>query len=90
MSRQQRAGSRQPEKCECAELKEWIALYIEGEASGEIRQQLLLHIQSCGMCARFVRSLKRVVHYCQIEPGWDVPQRAHERLWQAIEELEEL
>lgn len=77
------------EKCDCAELKEWVALYIEGEASGEIRQQLLIHIQSCLLCAKMVRSLKRVVHYCQIEPGWDVPQKAHERLWQALRELEE-
>ncbi|MGQ9707485.1 MAG: anti-sigma factor family protein [bacterium] len=71
----------------CAELKEWAALYVEGEISEENRQQLLIHIQTCSNCAHLVRSLKRTVHYCQIEPGRDVPQDAHQRLWQSLRRL---
>jgi anti-sigma factor RsiW len=80
-------GRKKKSTCDCAELKEWAALYVEGEVSEEIRQQLLFHIQTCSNCAHLVRSLKRTVHYCQIEPGWDVPQNAHERLWQSLKKL---
>ncbi len=69
---------------ECVQISQWVAFYIEGEAAPEIRQQLLIHIQSCAACARLVRSLKRLVDYCSIEPGWDVPERAHKLLWEAL------
>lgn len=73
--------------CDCAELEEWAVLYVDGEVSGEIRERLLIHIQTCSNCAQLVRSLQRTVHYCQIECGWDVPQKAHERLWQTLRNL---
>ncbi len=71
----------------CAELSEWVCFYVEGEVSAEVRQQILLHIQTCRSCARLVRSLKRTVHYCQIEPGCEVPETAHHRLWQMLRRL---
>ncbi len=80
-------GKRKKATCDCVELEEWAVLYVEGEVSEEIRQRLLIHIQSCAHCAHLVRSLKRTVHYCRIECGRDVPQQAHERLWQTIRNL---
>jgi hypothetical protein len=70
---------------ECQELQTLIAEYIEGEAGREECAQLMIHITTCRECATLVRSLKRVVHYCRLEPGCDVPTAVHEQLWQFIQ-----
>ncbi|MEO0079457.1 MAG: hypothetical protein ABIK44_02110 [candidate division WOR-3 bacterium] len=69
---------------ECAELLEWASACIEGDATEELRRELMIHVSSCTACARLFRSLKRVVHFCQLETGCDVPGEVHERLWIAI------
>lgn len=69
---------------ECAELESWVGLYLEGEAPAEIKQHLLIHIQTCRACARLVRTVQRTIHFCRLEPGWDVPSDVHERLWTTI------
>jgi len=79
-------GNRLQECRECAELLEWASAYLEGDATDELRRELLIHVQSCATCARMYRSLKRVVHFCQLETGHDVPSVVHERLWLAIRE----
>ncbi|MGQ9678785.1 MAG: anti-sigma factor family protein [bacterium] len=71
--------------CECAELRAWAALYVEGETPEVIKQHLLLHIQNCRSCAKLVRSLQRTVNYCRLETDCEVPDQAHEKLWHLLE-----
>lgn len=71
----------------CAEFEEWVMRFVDGELESEQRRQLLIHIQSCYNCARLVRSLKRTVHFCQLEPGWEVPEPTHRRLWERLKEI---
>lgn len=74
-------------ECDCTEMRELVVHYIDEEVSAEMRQRVLVHIQDCEVCARLLYSLKRTVHYCQIEPGFDVPVGAHQRLWQRLRQL---
>ncbi len=73
--------------CDCAELEDWIALYIENEAPAAIRKEIVLHLQTCRACATLVRTLRRTIAYCQIETDWEVPANAHKRLWQRLNNL---
>ncbi|MBM3314230.1 hypothetical protein FJY71_00100 [candidate division WOR-3 bacterium] len=72
------------ECADCLELDALIAQYLEGEERQQARAELMVHVTSCRHCAELVRSLKRVVHYCRMEPGCDVPTVVHEELWQVI------
>jgi anti-sigma factor RsiW len=69
---------------DCQELVEWLAQYIEGEMAAEAQRQLLLHIQTCHACAEMLRSMKRTVHYCHLQPSCEIPQTVHEELWVCI------
>jgi anti-sigma factor RsiW len=73
--------------CDCAALEEWAVLFVDGELKPEQRRELLIHIQSCYHCAHLVRSLKRTVHFCHLETGWEVPEQAHRRLWERLERV---
>ncbi len=73
--------------CDCSELADWIALYIENEAPSEMRKEIILHLQTCRSCATFVRTLRRTIAYCQIETDWDLPADAHDRLWQRLKDI---
>lgn len=73
--------------CDCVELQEWALLFVEGELPDESRCQLLVHIQTCTACARLVRTLKKTVHLCRLEPGTVVPEKTHRQLWQTIRQL---
>ncbi len=69
---------------DCQELVEWVAEYLEGEMDSEARRQLLVHIQGCRTCAEMLRSMKRLVHYCHLEPNCEVPPAVHQELWISI------
>jgi len=69
---------------ECAELMEWAAAYLEGEATAELRRELLVHVRDCAVCARLLRSLQRMVQVFHLTPHQEVPAEVHERLWIAI------
>ncbi len=73
--------------CTCVDLQEWALLFVDGDLPDEPRRQLLIHIQVCNNCARLVRSLKRTVHLCHLEPGPEVPEKTHQKLWQVIREV---
>jgi len=82
-----RKRQKKAQECrECTELLEWASAYLEGDATDELRRELMIHVHSCATCARVYRSLKRVVHFCHLETGHDVPSVVHERLWIAIRE----
>jgi hypothetical protein len=57
---------------DCTEAKELIA------------RKVLLHAQSCTECATLLRSLKRLVHYCSLEPTCDMPTTVRRELWVTI------
>lgn len=69
---------------ECTESHELIAQYMGGGADDELTCALLLHAQSCKKCARLLRSLKRLVHYCQLEPNCEMPVTVRKELWVTI------
>lgn len=69
---------------ECAEFLDWIAEFLDGEASTEVRQELMLHVHSCASCTRLVWSLRRVLGFCRTQVGQEVPQVVHEQLWQVL------
>jgi len=69
---------------ECGEFMEWVADYLDGEETLEVRQQLMVHAHSCTDCARLLWSMKRVVRVCHSETGCEVPGDVHKRLWDAL------
>ncbi len=69
---------------ECGEFLEWVADYLDDNETVEIRQQLMVHAQSCAHCARLLWSMKRVVRVCQSETGCEEPEDVHRRLWDAL------
>uniref|UniRef100_A0A7C4GH76 Putative zinc-finger domain-containing protein n=1 Tax=candidate division WOR-3 bacterium TaxID=2052148 RepID=A0A7C4GH76_UNCW3 len=69
---------------ECAELLEWAAAYLDGEASAELRSELMVHVHDCAVCARMLRSLQRMVEVFHLIPHQEVPAHVHEQLWIAI------
>ena len=69
---------------ECVELLQMMAQFVEGEADEELRRDLLVHAQSCGDCARILRTLQRLVHYCHIEPNCEMPASVRHELWVTI------
>lgn len=69
---------------ECAELLEQLAGYLDGELSPEVQHDLLLHAQECAHCARLVRSLRRLVDYCRLEPNCEMPPAVRTELWITI------
>lgn len=69
---------------QCAELLEWAAAYLEGDAPAELRRELLVHVHDCAVCARLLRSLQRMVELFHLTPHQEVPAEVHERLWVAI------
>jgi anti-sigma factor RsiW len=76
---------KQPVDCsDCAEVEKLIAEYMDGEADAELASALLLHAQSCAHCAALLRSLKRLVHYCSLEPNCEMPVAVRKELWVTI------
>jgi hypothetical protein len=69
---------------DCGEAKELIARYVGGEEDEELARKLLLHAQTCSECATLLRSLKRLVHYCSLEPACDMPTTVRRELWVSI------
>jgi hypothetical protein len=69
---------------ECQELLETISEFLEGELTEELRRDLLVHAQSCSRCAALLHSLRRLVGYCRIEPGQDMPDYVRQQLWITI------
>ena len=69
---------------DCQELVDWLVQYIEGEMELEAQRQLLLHIQTCRQCAEILRSMKRTVHFCHLQPSCEMPRAVHEELWVSI------
>ncbi len=69
---------------ECEELLETISEFLEGELTDEMRRDLLVHAQSCSRCAALLHSLRRLVGYCRVEPGEDMPAEVRQQLWVAI------
>jgi glutaredoxin-related protein len=69
---------------DCAEAKELIARYVGGDEDDELARKVLLHAQSCGECATLLRSLKRLVHYCSLEPTCEMPVAVRRELWVTI------
>jgi hypothetical protein len=72
------------ESHECTEGHELIARYMGGDSDDELTRALLLHAQSCRKCAGLLRSLKRLVHYCQLEPNCEMPVTVRKDLWATI------
>jgi hypothetical protein len=69
---------------DCGEAKELIARYVSGDEDEELARQVLLHAQSCTECATLLRSLKRLVHYCSLEPTCEMPVEVRRELWVSI------
>lgn len=69
---------------DCGEVKELIARYVGGEEDQELARQVLLHAQTCAECATLLRSLKRLVHYCSLEPNCEMPVAVRRELWVTI------
>lgn len=69
---------------DCGEARELIARYVNGDEDEELARQVLLHAQSCPECAGLLRSLKRLVHYCRLEPTCDMPGAVRKELWISI------
>jgi len=76
---------KRPDEChDCGEVEKLIAEYMDGEADAELASALLLHAQSCVHCATLLRSLKRLVHYCSLEPNCEMPVAVRRELWVTI------
>jgi len=76
---------KQPTECsDCDEVQKLIAEYLGGEEDSELACALLLHVQSCPDCAALLRSLKRMIHYCHLEPNCELPVAVREELWVTI------
>ena len=69
---------------DCAEAKELIARYLSGDEDEELARNVLLHAQTCSECATLLRSLKRLVHYCSLEPTCEMPMTVRRELWVTI------
>ena len=69
---------------DCGEAKELIARFVGGDEDDELARKVLLHAQSCSECATLLRSLKRLVHYCSLEPTCDMPVTVRRELWVTI------
>jgi hypothetical protein len=69
---------------DCTDAYELVAEFMTGEVDKELTRELLLHAQSCPNCARLLRSLKRLVHYCHLEPNREIPSAVREELWVTI------
>jgi hypothetical protein len=69
---------------DCGEARELIARYVSGDEDEELARKVLLHAQSCSECASLFRSLKRLVHYCSLEPACDLPTTVRRELWVKI------
>jgi hypothetical protein len=70
---------------DCIEAKELIAKYVGGDEDEELARKVLLHAQTCGECATLLRSLKRLVHYCSLEPTCEMPVTVRRELWVTIQ-----
>jgi len=69
---------------DCGEVRELIARYMGGDEDDELARVLLLHAQSCAHCATLLRSLKRLVDYCHMEPNCEMPMAVRRELWVTI------
>ena len=69
---------------DCEEVKKLIARYVSGDEDEELARKVLVHAQSCGQCATLLRSLKRLVHYCSLEPNCEMPVAVRRELWITI------
>ena len=69
---------------DCGEVQKLIAEYMGGDEDDELARALLLHAQSCTNCATILRSLKRLVHYCSLEPNCEMPAAVRRELWVTI------
>jgi hypothetical protein len=69
---------------DCTEAKELIARYVGGDEDDALARKVLLHAQTCGECATLLRSLKRLVHYCSLEPTCEMPVTVRRELWVTI------
>jgi hypothetical protein len=69
---------------DCGEARELIARYMGGDEDGDLARELLLHAQTCTECATLLRSLKRLVHYCSLEPTCEMPVTVRRELWISI------
>jgi hypothetical protein len=70
---------------DCGEAKDLIARYVGGDEDEELARKVLLHAQSCAGCATLLRSLKRLVHYCSLEPTCEMPVTVRRELWVTIQ-----
>jgi hypothetical protein len=69
---------------DCTEAKDQIARYVGGDEDEELARKVLLHAQTCSDCAILLRSLKRLVHYCSLEPTCEMPVTVRRELWVSI------
>ncbi|OYD15392.1 hypothetical protein CH330_05810 [candidate division WOR-3 bacterium JGI_Cruoil_03_51_56] len=69
---------------ECSRLLDWIVDYLDGKVTEKMRQEIILHVQTCEHCARLLWGMKRIVRYCQMQTDCDVPLLAHQQLWEAL------
>ena len=69
---------------DCGEVEGLIARYVGGDEDEELARQVLLHAQTCPECAGLLRSLKRLVHYCSLEPTCEMPVTVRRELWVTI------
>jgi hypothetical protein len=74
-----------PGECpECSAFLAWVSEYLEGDATLEVRQELMMHVHSCKQCARLLWSMERLVDVCRAEPGCDMPAATHRQLWETL------
>ena len=77
-------GKQTTECHECDEAKDLIARYMGGDEDDELARELLLHAQTCAECATLLRSLRRLVDYCHLEPNCEMPVTVRRELWVTI------
>jgi len=69
---------------DCDEARELIARYMGGDEDEDLAREMLLHAQTCADCATLLRSLRRLVDYCRLEPNCEMPVTVRRELWVTI------
>jgi len=69
---------------ECVEFARLVTDYLDGDATIEVRQELMLHVHLCPHCARLLWGLERTIECYRSESSCEVPASARRQLWEAL------
>jgi len=57
----------------CREMFERLSEYVDGELSQEICEEFRRHMEGCGPCVAFAKTLKKTAEMCRRLPSRPVP-----------------